>query len=181
MKSTAQIPRVCQNCMYTPYMTVYWVISLPKILYIHHLYVWFWPTYRYPISTHSRVQPWARKEEEEGRLCKQHRKKYRKKKLRKKRERKTAQKVKHVSSAQHRYPISTHSRVAIKPLNQTQSCCHQTTWSNTVVLPSNHLIKHSRVAIKHLIKQSRVAIKHLIKHRCVAIKHLSMDKIMLLL
>jgi hypothetical protein len=24
--------------------TVYLVIFLPKILYIHHIYIWFWPT-----------------------------------------------------------------------------------------------------------------------------------------
>jgi len=37
------ISRVGQNRIYTPYMTVYLVISLPKIPYsIHH--IWFWPT-----------------------------------------------------------------------------------------------------------------------------------------
>ena len=34
--------RVGQNCIYTPYMTVYLVISLPKIPYT--VYIWFWPT-----------------------------------------------------------------------------------------------------------------------------------------
>jgi len=31
--------RVGQNCIYTPYMTVYLVISLPKIPYIHRIYM----------------------------------------------------------------------------------------------------------------------------------------------
>jgi len=31
--------RVGQNRIYTPYMTVYLVISLPKILYIHRIYM----------------------------------------------------------------------------------------------------------------------------------------------
>ena len=31
--------RVGQNRIYTPYMTVYMVISLPKILYTHRIYV----------------------------------------------------------------------------------------------------------------------------------------------
>ena len=35
------IRRFGQYCMYTPYMTVYLVISLPKIPYIHRIYVWF--------------------------------------------------------------------------------------------------------------------------------------------
>jgi hypothetical protein len=53
--------RVGQNRIYTPYMTVYLMISLPKILYIYTvydriygdfpakntLYVWFWPTLMY--------------------------------------------------------------------------------------------------------------------------------------
>jgi len=33
------ICRVGQNRIYTPYMTVYMVISLPKIPYIHHIYM----------------------------------------------------------------------------------------------------------------------------------------------
>ena len=33
------IRRVGQNCIYTPYMTVYMVISLPKIPYIHLIYM----------------------------------------------------------------------------------------------------------------------------------------------
>ena len=33
------ICRVGQNRIYTPYMTVYMVISLPKILYTHRIYV----------------------------------------------------------------------------------------------------------------------------------------------
>ena len=33
------IPRVGQNCMYTPYMTIYLVISLLNIPYIHHTYM----------------------------------------------------------------------------------------------------------------------------------------------
>ena len=36
--------RVGQNRIYTPYMTVYLVISLPMIPYIHRIYIWFWPT-----------------------------------------------------------------------------------------------------------------------------------------
>ena len=31
--------RVGQNCIYTPYMTVYLFISLPKIPYIHRIYM----------------------------------------------------------------------------------------------------------------------------------------------
>ena len=38
------ISRVGQNRIYTPYMTVYLVISLLKILYMHRIYIWFWPT-----------------------------------------------------------------------------------------------------------------------------------------
>ena len=36
--------KVGQNCIYTPYMTVYLVISLPKIPCICNVYLWFWPT-----------------------------------------------------------------------------------------------------------------------------------------
>jgi hypothetical protein len=36
--------RVGQNRIYAPYMTVYLVIFLPKIPYIHNIYIWFWPT-----------------------------------------------------------------------------------------------------------------------------------------
>ena len=36
--------RVGQNRVYTPFMTVYLVIPLPKIPYIHRMYIWFWPT-----------------------------------------------------------------------------------------------------------------------------------------
>ena len=35
--------RVGQNRIYAPYMTVYLVISLPKIAYTA-VYIWFWPT-----------------------------------------------------------------------------------------------------------------------------------------
>jgi hypothetical protein len=35
----ALIPRVGQNRIYTPYMTVYLVISLPKLPYIHRIYM----------------------------------------------------------------------------------------------------------------------------------------------
>ena len=38
------IDRVGQNRIYTPYMTVYLVISLPKIPNIHRIYIGFWPT-----------------------------------------------------------------------------------------------------------------------------------------
>jgi len=37
------IVRVGQNRIYTPYMTVCMVISLPKYR-IHTVYIWFWPT-----------------------------------------------------------------------------------------------------------------------------------------
>ena len=30
--------------IYTPYVTIYLVISLPKLPYIHRIYIWFWPT-----------------------------------------------------------------------------------------------------------------------------------------
>ena len=43
-KEALQMCRVGQNRIYTPYMTVYLVISLPKILYIHRIYTRFWPT-----------------------------------------------------------------------------------------------------------------------------------------
>ena len=36
---TLYINRVGQNRIHTPYMTVYLVISLPKILYIHRIYM----------------------------------------------------------------------------------------------------------------------------------------------
>ena len=35
--------RVSQNRIYTPYMTVYLVISLPKIPYMHRIYMYLWP------------------------------------------------------------------------------------------------------------------------------------------
>jgi hypothetical protein len=35
--------RVGQNCIYALYMTVYLVISLPKVPYIHRIYKWSWP------------------------------------------------------------------------------------------------------------------------------------------
>jgi len=34
------ISRVDQNRIYTPYMTVYLVIFLPKVLYIHRIYIY---------------------------------------------------------------------------------------------------------------------------------------------
>jgi len=37
--TNSQIRRVGQNRMYTPYMTVYLVISLPEIPYIHRVYM----------------------------------------------------------------------------------------------------------------------------------------------
>jgi len=45
--------KVGHNRMYTTYMTVYLVIFLPKLLYIHCIYIWFWPTLRksYPEQT----------------------------------------------------------------------------------------------------------------------------------
>ena len=39
-----QMCKVGQDRTYAPYMTVYLVISLPKMLYIHCIYRWFWPT-----------------------------------------------------------------------------------------------------------------------------------------
>jgi hypothetical protein len=39
-----QIGRVGQNRIYTLYMTVYLVNPLPKLPYIHRIYIWFWPT-----------------------------------------------------------------------------------------------------------------------------------------
>jgi len=39
VKTTPHINRVVQNRIYTPYMTVYLVISLPKIPYIHRIYM----------------------------------------------------------------------------------------------------------------------------------------------
>ena len=49
LQSQSFICRVGQNRIYihriyTPYMTVYLVISLPKILYIHRIYICLWPT-----------------------------------------------------------------------------------------------------------------------------------------
>jgi hypothetical protein len=41
---TSVTVRVGQNRIYTPYMTVYLMISLQKIPYIHTVYIWFWPT-----------------------------------------------------------------------------------------------------------------------------------------
>ena len=37
------IARVGQNRINTPYMTVYFVIPLPKLPYIHRIYIWSWP------------------------------------------------------------------------------------------------------------------------------------------
>jgi len=43
--NSTQTSRVGQNLLYAPYMTVYLVISQPKIPYIHHtVYIGFWPT-----------------------------------------------------------------------------------------------------------------------------------------
>ena len=56
-----------QNRINTPYMTVYLVNSLPKIPYIHRIYIWFWPTlhvsYGWP-ALYRNVSPdlhWAQK------------------------------------------------------------------------------------------------------------------------
>ena len=38
------IYKVGQNRIYTPYMTVCLMKSLQKMPYIHHVYIWFWPT-----------------------------------------------------------------------------------------------------------------------------------------
>ena len=38
------IIRVGQNRIYTPYLTEYLAIFLPKIPYIRRIYIWFWPT-----------------------------------------------------------------------------------------------------------------------------------------
>ena len=40
-RDAAPLFRVGQNRIYTPYMTVYLVISLPKIPYIHRIYMVF--------------------------------------------------------------------------------------------------------------------------------------------
>ena len=37
--SSCRVFRVGQNCTFTPYMTVYLVISLPKIPYKHRIYM----------------------------------------------------------------------------------------------------------------------------------------------
>jgi len=39
---TYHMLRVGQNCMYTPYMTVYLVRSLPKILHINRIYIYIY-------------------------------------------------------------------------------------------------------------------------------------------
>ena len=36
--------RVGQNRISTLYMTVYLVVSLPKLPYMYTVYIWFWPT-----------------------------------------------------------------------------------------------------------------------------------------
>ena len=38
--------KVVQNRIYTPYITACLVVSLPKRLCVHRIYVWFWPTLR---------------------------------------------------------------------------------------------------------------------------------------
>jgi hypothetical protein len=43
------IHRVGQNRMYTPYMTVYTVISLPMMPYVHREYMVVWSTLKYPV------------------------------------------------------------------------------------------------------------------------------------
>jgi len=45
--SVGHIDRVGQNRIYTPYMTVYLVVSLPELAYIHRIYmVLANPTYK---------------------------------------------------------------------------------------------------------------------------------------
>jgi len=39
--------KVNQNCVHTPYKAIYLVTYLPKTLYIHREYIWFWPTLHY--------------------------------------------------------------------------------------------------------------------------------------
>jgi hypothetical protein len=41
-----RICRVGQNHIYTTYMIVYMVISLPRMPCTHCIYIWFWPTLR---------------------------------------------------------------------------------------------------------------------------------------
>jgi len=50
----AYTARVGQNCLYTPYIAVYSVISLP-------MYIWFWPTLytAHYTHTHTHRQWWA--------------------------------------------------------------------------------------------------------------------------
>jgi len=52
--------RVGQNRVYTPYMTVYLVVFLPKYR-VYTVYIWFWPTLRmtYYTLTYSNQQGWV--------------------------------------------------------------------------------------------------------------------------
>jgi len=49
--------RVGQNRINTPYTTVYLVIFLPKLPYIHCIYKWFWPTLCMSHETRGPVVP----------------------------------------------------------------------------------------------------------------------------
>jgi hypothetical protein len=56
------ISRVGQNCIYTPYMTVYMVNSLPKIPYTHRIYIYIYYIYIYMVlanPTHFTLIEWV--------------------------------------------------------------------------------------------------------------------------
>jgi hypothetical protein len=44
LRYLAIVCKVGQNRIYAQYMTVYFVISLPKIPFMHRIYIWFWPS-----------------------------------------------------------------------------------------------------------------------------------------
>ena len=46
MSKWCVVSRVGQKRIYTPYMTAYLVISLPKLPYIYCTYRWFWPNFQ---------------------------------------------------------------------------------------------------------------------------------------
>ena len=51
------ISKVGQNRIYTPCMTVYLAIPLPKIPYVHRIYIWFWPTLQIIFGRHLNATP----------------------------------------------------------------------------------------------------------------------------
>jgi hypothetical protein len=54
------IYRVGQSCIYTLYMTVCLVISLPKMPYVHriYIYIWFWPALQVPCVVAAQYLCW---------------------------------------------------------------------------------------------------------------------------